>query len=215
MASAALQVLPLDLSEPALRQAPNSGRSGALAGDSAGWGASDKKTGRLASMDALIVAAKSDEQTSRIKLLVDVLKRLGMDVAFGEPNDARARVFQPSRSRFFVVVPSLGSDGESTENVLHLIRQPGLEAFVIYVADTMSGEAYRQLVRSGSGDWVRWDNLSSDLLELLRRELANDNPRPEASGAVIAFVPTSGGVGNTTLALESAIQLSQRKPGRR
>ena len=81
-------------------------------------------------------------------------------------------------------------------------------AFVVLVADTVVPEAYKALVRSGSGEWVQWGSCEAELAEVA---LGFSAPAHSDGGArIVSFLPSKGGVGNTTLVIEAAVHLSSR-----
>src|SRR5687768_17804062 len=69
---------------------------------------------------------------------------------------------------------------------------------------------YTTLFRStGSGEWIRWHSLAADLLEVIKRQPNAAKETKEQPGAtVISFLPTGGGVGNTTLADRKSTRLN-------
>ncbi|MCJ2039282.1 AAA family ATPase [Methylobacterium sp. J-059] len=82
------------------------------------------------------------------------------------------------------------------------------QAFVVLVADTVVPEAYKALVRSGSGEWIQWGSCEVELAEVA---LGFSAPAHSDGGArVVSFLPSKGGVGNTTLVIEAAVHLSNR-----
>ncbi|MCJ2109394.1 AAA family ATPase [Methylobacterium sp. E-041] len=82
------------------------------------------------------------------------------------------------------------------------------QAFVVLVADTVVPEAYKALVRSGSGEWIQWGSCEAELAEVA---LSFSAPAHSDGGArVVSFLPSKGGVGNTTLVIEAAVHLSNR-----
>src|SRR5262249_8359536 len=89
----------------------------------------------------------------------------------------------------------------------------------VLISDELSASDYKALLRRGDADWVSVDADPQEILDILARyrrrrnaELASD-----AGGAkpiAVSFVPSAGGVGNTTLVLETAIKLKTDKATR-
>jgi pilus assembly protein CpaE len=85
--------------------------------------------------------------------------------------------------------------------------------FFILVSDEISGSDYKRLLRSGGADWVSADASAQEILDIIvRRPAASEaavtgNARP----ILVSFIPSAGGVGNSTLAIEVAIQLRRGK----
>lgn len=89
-------------------------------------------------------------------------------------------------------------------------RTPGLP--VIAISQNLQAEAAREFLRLNVCDWFPKDGAENELLQACERAL-----RPETlanrmtDAACYVFVPASGGVGNTTLAIQSAFLLARRK----
>lgn len=81
--------------------------------------------------------------------------------------------------------------------------------FLVYVGEAMSADLYKRLMRTKCGDWVRWSALESELEDVLAR--MRTEPAEVSGSTAAAFVPSKGGVGNTTLLVETAIALSHDK----
>jgi pilus assembly protein CpaE len=89
--------------------------------------------------------------------------------------------------------------------------------FFIFVSREISASDYKRLVRSGGADWVSLEGAPQEILDIVsrtnRKHVASagaERGRP----AIVAFVPSSGGVGNATLALETAVQIKLAKEAR-
>lgn len=106
------------------------------------------------------------------------------------------------------------ADQLSTDSVQSFIREHQGRAFLILLTDTMAPDDYKQLVRTGSAEWVRWEDVAAELTDLAGR--LHGGASSERAAKVVSFVPSKGGVGNTTLVVETAICLaSRRKQGNR
>jgi pilus assembly protein CpaE len=85
--------------------------------------------------------------------------------------------------------------------------------FFVVISDEISGNDYKRLVRSGGADWVSANAAAQEILDIIGRRQAGsevrskDGPNP----ILVSFVPSAGGVGNSTLAVETAIQLRKAK----
>jgi pilus assembly protein CpaE len=85
--------------------------------------------------------------------------------------------------------------------------------FFILVSDEISGSDYKRLLRSGGADWVSADAPAQEIIDIIVRRPAvseaavTGNARP----ILVSFVPSAGGVGNSTMAIEVAIQLRREK----
>ena len=83
------------------------------------------------------------------------------------------------------------------------------EIYFIVVSGEISARDYKRLIQSGNAEWVAETGLKQEVLDVLGRvgaAAADDERRP----VVVSFVPSAGGVGNSTLAIETAIHLLDR-----
>jgi pilus assembly protein CpaE len=89
--------------------------------------------------------------------------------------------------------------------------------FFILIGDEISAEDYKRLLRTGAADWVSTASVPREISELISRRRGRGSgaaPGDRARPVVISFVPGSGGVGNSTLAIEAAIRLKTGKSKR-
>ena len=88
--------------------------------------------------------------------------------------------------------------------------------FFILISDTITAGDYKRLLRTGGADWVATDALPQEILEIIsRRHLVMESTSSgRAEPVVITLVPSAGGVGNTTLAVEIASYLKTSKPSK-
>jgi pilus assembly protein CpaE len=75
------------------------------------------------------------------------------------------------------------------------------------------------LAQSGSADWVSDSAPLQEILDIVARQRGGGSPAPSAAAPrrpdVVSFLPSAGGVGNSTLATETALQLVRAKGGAR
>jgi pilus assembly protein CpaE len=85
--------------------------------------------------------------------------------------------------------------------------------FFIVISDEISGIDYKRLVRSGGADWVSANASAQEILDIIDRRRVGSDARSEEgpNPVLVSFVPSAGGVGNSTLAIETAIQLRKTK----
>lgn len=90
--------------------------------------------------------------------------------------------------------------------------------FLIVVGGDISATQYKRLVRSGVADWVPLPAETGEVLEIIarrrRRGTASAARTSGRSPVTIAFIPSAGGVGNTTLAVEVAASIRTDKATR-
>lgn len=168
-------------------------------------------------MNALIV--HPDSSDGKIELLAHLLERLQHVVNYVDKLDDLAKQPVLASGSSVIIVPDLPSQSVAPRQVAALAETLNRHFFV-YVADDISSDDYKTLIRSGSAEWVTWKSAVTELSEITRR-------RAEATGAkagtgaygpphsVISFVGTSGGGGNTTIAMETGVALAAGKVGER
>ena len=90
--------------------------------------------------------------------------------------------------------------------------------FFIMIGDEISASEYKSLVRTGGADWISAGADVQEILDLISNRQTRG--RTEAASAIrngskrvaVSFVPSAGGVGNTTLAVEVGVSLKTSKP---
>ncbi len=93
--------------------------------------------------------------------------------------------------------------------------------FFIFISDDIPASDYKRLVQTGGADWASTRGAPEEIADILARignggaEIAESQPVTEP--VMVAFVPSAGGVGNSTLAIEVGVQLktAKRTRGRR
>lgn len=164
-------------------------------------------------MQCFIVGLDRDE--AHRGALVSLAERLGL-ASIAVPSLAVLRGDQRFRraTRPLVLVGHAAIDAVPPRDVAAFAQEQAQEgdAFTVYLADTIAPDAYKLLVRSGAAEWVRWQDAEAELRDLalrLRGPVIGDN-----AAKIVSFLPSKGGVGNTTLAVETAMCLAgKRKRG--
>src|SRR5207248_2353581 len=87
---------------------------------------------------------------------------------------------------------------------------PGV--FFIFVSREISASDYKRLVRGGDTDWAALESAPQEIADIIsrtstRRTEIRPSPNQLVRPDMVAFVPTTGGVGNATLAIETAVQI--------
>lgn len=115
--------------------------------------------------------------------------------------------------RIYIVFPMLNA-GASFDRIISIAEKPSTGLFLIFVSREISASDYKRLVRGGSADWVSLQNAPQEILDIISRTSRRgaapgevEHKRP----AIAAFVPSGGGVGSATLAIECAVQLKASK----
>ena len=151
------------------------------------------------------IIVHSDRETERVKLLGTVLHGLGEAFSQADSLEAvrRSQGSSPD-GRTLVLVPDIEGDGRLADEAITFAEAtPG--AFVVYIADAISAEVYKRLLRSRRGEWVQWHAAARELAEVIVQSRTDHAPR---AAKVVSFLPSKGGVGNTTLALEVGVLMA-------
>lgn len=120
-------------------------------------------------------------------------------------NALRSDLKRANSGRALVLVAGTGLAQEAGR----LAAELGEHAFFVVVADTIAPDDYKTLVRTGSGEWVQWASCEVELGELAKRIAM---PASGGTGArIVAFAPSKGGVGNTSLVAEAGVLLAGQR----
>jgi pilus assembly protein CpaE len=118
-----------------------------------------------------------------------------------------------------VLVTSPPDDHGYFDRLVEIAAQYRYEIFLILITDDISGSDYKRLVRTGAADWVSAKSSVrevTDIIERRRQQAITPNGTQVRTGdgrrpVTISFVPSAGGVGNSTLILEVATYLKKDK----
>lgn len=87
--------------------------------------------------------------------------------------------------------------------------------FFIFISDDIPASDYKRLVQTGGADWASTRGAPEEIADILERIGKGDadtaESPPPTEPVMVAFVPSAGGVGNSTLAIEVGIQLKTAK----
>jgi pilus assembly protein CpaE len=132
--------------------------------------------------------------------------------------ESAARIKKDERSVGIALLP-LESD-LTFDRLVQFVNQHRDEIFLILIGGELSASAYKRLIRSGAADWTSAKSDLNEVLDIIaRRRYVDDadsglqrgvGPRP----VTISFIPSAGGVGNTTLAIEAAAYLKSDRATR-
>jgi pilus assembly protein CpaE len=138
----------------------------------------------------------------RIRPAIPDLKRVAGIGDIGAPSLKGAK-----RSIVITVAPSAGKD---FAGLIDIVNKRHKDVFFVVVGGDLSARHYKQLTQSGNADWVAESGATQEILGIVAR-VAAARPTGANHSIVVSFLPSAGGVGNSTLAIETAIQLVRRK----
>lgn len=110
------------------------------------------------------------------------------------------------------------SDRHNFEQLVEFANHNSSEVFIVLIGDEISASDYKRVIRSGGADWVAAHDAPAEVLEIITRRRRSERDSRAASphrsvhrAVTLSFVPSAGGVGNSTLVLETAAQLKREK----
>src|SRR5262249_28992934 len=106
----------------------------------------------------------------------------------------------------YVIFPVLAA--ESVDRIVNIAEREHPDVFFIFISREISATDYKRLVRTGGADWVSVQGAPQEILDIISRTSRTEiRPRnnQQVRPAMVAFVPTGGGVGNAMLAIETAV----------
>jgi pilus assembly protein CpaE len=116
-----------------------------------------------------------------------------------------------------VVLPE--GDRDSFNRFVDFAARYGREIFLVLIGDEISASDYKRLIRRGGADWASAQADPAEVIEIIARRRRESDARSAGAPAggrpvTISFVPSAGGVGNTTLVVETAALLKSDKTTR-
>jgi len=123
------------------------------------------------------------------------------------------------RDPTIVLVTAPTEEQGSFDRLVEVAAQYRNEVFLILISDEISASDYKRLVRTGGADWASAKTGVREVTDIIERRrqqaLAPDSQQGRAADGrrpvTISFVPSAGGVGNSTLILEAAAYLKKEK----
>ena len=158
-------------------------------------------------MQCFVVGAGSDEICMALSALAqDLGLPIAMVASLAKMKADRRFVEAP---RPLVLIPDAPFGALDVAEAIDFAREQGGRTFVVCLAASIAPNEYKQLVRTGSAEWITLRDYEQELRDLIAR--INAAATPKCAATVLSFVPSKGGVGNTTLLIEVAIHLSTRR----
>jgi pilus assembly protein CpaE len=149
--------------------------------------------------------ARADEVERKLKPTIPDLKRVPRLEDIDETS-------MDGVERFIVLLVAAAPENGDVQNLIDLVSRHPRRIFFIVIGGDISARDYKRLIQSGNADWVAESGLPEEILEIVGRVSAPArNAHPVETPVVVSFVPSAGGVGNSTLAIETAIHLVRDK----
>ena len=102
----------------------------------------------------------------------------------------------------------------SIDQLIDLAAKGRDDLFFIFIGDEIAASDYKRLVRTGQADWVSARGAQQEILDVIAQHKRVSSAAKAADRGelvVVSFLPSGGGVGNATLAVETAVQLKTNK----
>src|SRR5215471_418792 len=158
-------------------------------------------------------SSELNELESRIRSTVPSLRKIANlnEASRGRPLNTAST----NPDQIYIIFPVLAAT--SFERMANIAEREHRGIFFIFISKEISASDYKRLVRSGGADWVSMEGAPEEILDIISRTSGQEvrSARDEqVRPAIVSFVPTSGGVGNATLAIETAVQIKRAKQTR-
>jgi pilus assembly protein CpaE len=119
-----------------------------------------------------------------------------------------------------ILFPVVLNSPESFDRMIAIATEYRDSLFFIFISDDIPASEYKRLVQTGGADWASTGGAPEEIAEIIARvgrggSAVDTSESPSTTEPVmVAFVPSSGGVGNATLAIEIGVQLKAAKKTR-
>ena len=148
---------------------------------------------------------QADAIESKLNSAIPDLKR----VSSVEAIDAKS---VNGAERSIIILAAAPSHGANVDDLIDVVTRYPRNLYFIVVGGDISARDYKRLIQSGNADWVAETGLPHEVLDIVGRVSAPT--RDDSAGdspTVVSFTPSAGGVGNSTLAIETAVHLVRPK----
>ncbi len=127
-----------------------------------------------------------------------------------------ARDISGDTKPIYILVAGPAHDDAYLERFVGIATQYRERFFFILISDDISASNYKRLVRTGSADWVSTAGAAQEITEIFAKRtsltlVAHGRSDERTTPSTIAFLPSAGGVGNTTLVAEIGVGLKLQK----
>jgi pilus assembly protein CpaE len=162
---------------------------------------------------------RSTIETGLLATIPDLIEVPSFDKVF----ERQSTVRRDEPATVLVIAPP--GDHGYLDRLVDVAERYGEDIFIILISDEISASDYKRLVRTGGADWASARAGPREVTDIIARRQRRIEPPSGSSHqttvalqpvhpVTLSFVPSAGGVGNTTLALETAIHLKTSKSTR-
>jgi pilus assembly protein CpaE len=173
---------------------------------------SEVSTIRTDAMQIYFASSAFDERRTRIverKLHSTIPELVRIDNIEELPRHISAN----PQGEIYVLLLIPTDDTGYLETLVDIASQYRDRVFFILISDEISATNYKRLVRTGGADWVSASGVPQEILDIISKRKVGTGPKsaPPDEPIIVPFVPSAGGVGNTTLAVEAGVHLKRNK----
>jgi pilus assembly protein CpaE len=164
-------------------------------------------------MLAVLLDSTQDPKLELIRQLVDGLGYVVRQVSTADA--MRDTLSKAGPGNHLIVIPQTAATQLPLSDVIQMAARLPSGCFLIYVADAIGPDDYKALVRTGAADWVQWSSALNEIRDISRKKRAVQASVRDVDDhvphVVTTFLGAGGGVGTTTLALETGIWIASQK----
>jgi pilus assembly protein CpaE len=155
-------------------------------------------------------AEKAAQIESKIRELIPDLTAIASFEAVAQ------NITRNSSEPVYILIMTPARDWQQLDRLVEIATRHRQHIFFILISDEISASDYKRLVRTGGAEWVASTAAAQEIRDIIskRRAKPETGEGTSAGPVVVSFVPSAGGVGNSTLAIETAIQLKHKKETR-
>ncbi len=164
-----------------------------------------------------IYLLSADADAEKVALIEGKLKSVIPDLTkIASLENVASDISSKSSGPIYVLIVGPARDWHQLDRLVEIASRYRQHIFFILISDEISASDYKRLVRTGGAEWVSTNAAAQEIRDIISRRPAKADTAPgESAGpVVVSFVPSAGGVGNSTLAIETAVQLKRNKATR-
>jgi pilus assembly protein CpaE len=155
------------------------------------------------------VTPRSDNLTSSLNAIFDEVHGLDFDVKKGNLAALAPELLNGAAPHLLLIDMSFRDPGELAQ-LSQIIKSKRGQLAVVATAEEADMDAIRTLMRIGVSDFLPQPLRKEDVLNAVQVVRQNFRGAESRGGAVISFIKSCGGVGATTLAVQTAADLLHR-----
>ena len=159
-----------------------------------------------------IYLTQGGDDETRVDEIEDILKSAIPDIKRVSRVEDIDHKSANGAERSIVVLVVTPTEDANVDDLIDVVGRYPRNLFFIVVGGDISARDYKRLIRSGNADWVAEAGLPHEILDIVGRISAPvRDDIAVGSPVVVSFAPSAGGVGNSTLAIETAVHLVKDK----